>query len=336
MANYVLAADIGGTNANFALVNISKTKPRIIFDRHYKTQQVKNFYALTNNFIDESMLFLKRKGLKFTLSRACFSIAGPVVNKKDYQTVSMINADITIDTRKIIRNTRLKKVLIINDFISLSYATNLLSKKDYVILSKGMKTFNATKCVVGAGTGLGKSILFYNSLQNNYIPLPSEGGHGDMPLLTDEELKIAAYIKKKAKLKHQISYEDILSGRGIEHLYAYYNETYFNDSCPVLNSYQITSKSIKNPCKTMTIKKFIEIYARCCRNFVLDTLAVGGLYIAGGFAKNTWMFSSSFIKEFTKNNQYKSLLEQIPVYLITNYNISLLGAAYALKANKTV
>ena len=80
----------------------------------------------------------------------------------------------------------------------------------------------------------------------------------------------------------------------------------------------------------------MKFYARAARNFALDTLARGGLYIAGGIAAKNRDSFSDFMTEFVKNEVYKELLSNIPIYLITNYDISLIGSAYAIKARKLV
>ncbi len=79
------------------------------------------------------------------------------------------------------------------------------------------------------------------------------------------------------------------------------------------------------------MRLFAKFYARCAKNFVLDCLATGGLYIAGGIApKNTESFmEKEFLDEFTCAYQRSHVLENIPIYIIVNYDVGLYGAFVA-------
>ena len=75
--------------------------------------------------------------------------------------------------------------------------------------------------VVGAGTGFGKSIIYYNKDVNAFFPIPSEGGHADLPLLNKKELSLAEHIKKEKNIRFNLRYEDVLSGKGLENIYRF-------------------------------------------------------------------------------------------------------------------
>ena len=80
-----------------------------------------------------------------------------------------------------------------------------------------------------------------------------------------------------------------------------------------------------------TFRLFTRFYGRCAKNFVLDSLATGGLYIAGGIAsKNKEIFSTDiFISEFENVYRYSKYLKETPIYVILDYDISLKGACFA-------
>ena len=56
------------------------------------------------------------------------------------------------------------------------------------------------------------------------------------------------------------------------------------------------------------------------------------MYLAGGITAKNFDAFDNFHDEFVNNEVYQDLLEDIPVHLITNYDISLIGCAYALFA----
>jgi len=79
---------------------------------------------------------------------------------------------------------------------------------------KGRERSLSTKALIGAGTGLGKSILIYDKHFKIYVPIPSEGGHGDFPIQNDFEIKLTKFIKEFRGISQPITYEELLSGRG--------------------------------------------------------------------------------------------------------------------------
>jgi len=80
----------------------------------------------------------------------------------------------------------------------------LSSKIDYPIMT-----------VIGAGTGLGKVKLAYDSTLKKYVDVPSESGHMSLTIEGEEELRLTRFILKKRGIE-EVEFEDILSGRGIE------------------------------------------------------------------------------------------------------------------------
>jgi glucokinase len=318
----ILAADISGTNTTFAIVNINDKKIKIITKKKYLTKNIKNISKLINDFLINND----------NITKATFAIAGPISN----DIVKLTNQNLTINKKEILKKTKIKDLLLINDFEAIGYAINDLNQNDKLLIKKGKIIKNKTKAVIGAGTGLGKSILYYDKQTNFYIPIKSEGGHRDFSIENLEELKIIEFLKKKRK-KTIITEEDIISGNGIELLYQYFKETKFktNKIPNKLTANKISESINANKCSKKTFDYFIKFYAKCAKNFALETFSLSGIYIAGGiFTKNTKLFNQNFTKEFIKNDDYKQILKNIPIIGIKNYEISLKGAGFAFLINK--
>lgn len=310
-----ICADIGGTNANFCIAEIGD-EIVIRGQKHEATASYKDFSDLILKFIEQS-------GEK--IDCGCFAAAGPVKN----QRIEMTNAKLVIDAKEIMRKTPLKQAFIINDFEAIGYATNVIASSEKKVLNQGKESLHAMKAAIGAGTGLGKSILFWREKAKAYIPYPSEGGHADFPCKTEEEYKIVKGIESP-------TYEDLLSGRGLEHLYRYYHRTKYSTEPRDLSAKEISSLRDSSPCCKETFKTFVKFYARCAKNYTLDLWAAGGIFIAGGIAaSNSDEFETGFMEEFTSHRlpKFRDFLSGIPVTLITNYDISLKGAAFALKVH---
>jgi glucokinase len=318
MLKAAICGDIGGTNANLSIAEFAN---EIIIKEqsHESTAQYKDFSELVLRYIER---------VDFQVTTGCFAVAGPVIN----QRVEMTNANLVIDAQDIAKKTPLKDVLVINDFEAVGFATNVLTDSELKVLNKGKAEEKALRAAIGAGTGLGKSILVYNEKLDAYVPYPSEGGHVDFPIKDSVEMKIAHEIKNP-------TYEDFLSGRGLEFLYKFLQKNKYQNEPTTLSAKEISQNRKSSPCCKETFKLFVKFYARCAKNFALDLMAKGGIFLAGGItASNPDVFKKDFMEEFTRHPlpQFRKILESIPVTLITNYDISLKGAAFALLVkNKT-
>lgn len=300
----ILAADIGGTNTNIGLCSVGN---KVILHKKYQfeSQKVK--------FEDAVKQVLKDSKVK--VSAACIAAAGPI--SPDRKTCQLTNVKWKIDVRKLPF-----KCVLMNDFEALGYAINVLQAKDVKVVRAGTPN-GLPIALIGAGTGLGKALLHYNG--KIYVPSASEGGHADLPL-TAEETELLLWTRKS-----MLQYEDLLSGRGIVMLYNFMRTKYqgsgTSDPAEIMKE--------DSPAAEATRKQFIKFYARCARNFALDSLATGGIVIGGGIAaKNSGLFGKEFLSEFSNNAVHKALLEKIPIKVITNYDASLLGAAFASKLYK--
>jgi glucokinase len=320
--SFILGGDIGGTNTRLAIAGNKNNKPEMLFSLIFPTPtNIIKALQYTINYAREEH--------NINIKRACLGVAGRV--SSDRNNAKLTNANITLQTKNIFQKTKLKTFLI-NDFEAVAHGIHVLKKKDYTLIKKGT-TKSGTRIVLGAGTGLGKAILPNNSL----TPLPSEGGHSDLPMHTKNELKLVHYIHKQHKLKSPVSYEDVLSGRGITNIYTYLKAKYPRTKYTAIISkasnkqkpYLIT-KYMNDPACKATMQVFTQLTARCAKNFTLDTLATQ-VYLAGGIiAEHAKLFKSAiFKKEFENTHKQSQILKATPVYIITNTNVGLYGACFA-------
>lgn len=299
----VFAADIGGTNTNIGLCSVNGKIVTIHKKYRFETNRVKNFANLVKSVL---------KDANVKISAACIAAAGPV--SADRTKCKITNAKLTVDVGKLPFSAKL-----LNDFEALGYAVNVLQPGDMKIIRKG-KSNKQPIALLGAGTGLGKSLLYYH---NAYYPHASEGGHADLPI-TAEEADFLLWCKKPV-----VEYEDVLSGRGIAHIYKFmltkYEGSGTSDSAEIMRE--------NSPAGEHTRKQFIRFYARCAKNFVLDGLARDGVIIGGGIAaKHSYLFNADFVNEFMRNETQKAWLSKVPIKVITNNDAGLLGAAFASRA----
>jgi len=333
----VLAVDIGGTNSNFGVCNIEHGDITLVLSVHAKSRDITDFPSV----VAEVLQFLKSNH-NIEIKNACFAAAGVVSPERDYAKPT--NLDIVIDAKKILAATTLDSAVVIHDFEAVGYGGERIAKKDLLVVNKGQQRDHANRAIIGAGTGLGKSILGWNYTVNSYLPIASEGGHADFPVYNKDELALINYMRNEIGDAYPISWEDVLSGNGIKRIYNYLG---------TINSYEETkyTKEIAEVDGPDTIFKYHKVdkrcgdtydwygkfYARCAKDFALESLALNGLYIAGGIAsKNLPLFDRpEFMHEFSRSIKQETLLKSIPVYIVADYNVSLFGAAAYLALGKS-
>jgi len=329
-AQYILGADIGGTNSNFGFFRMHHDKRMLCFSWHYKSQKITDFTHLIKNLLDQVH---QKYGI--VIKYACFAAAGVVIPEQDF--CKPTNLSITIDSADLIANTTLVCAPILNDFAVIGYGIDLIAPKDLLQVHAGTEYPQGNKAILGAGTGLGKSILRWLDAEKRYVPVASEGGHADCALQTHQELAVIDFIQKEEGFHCNISWEDVLSGNGIQRLYRFFSAYNGIHDATSLPPDEIFARRNDDKRAWQTCALYTALYARCAKNFALDSLSLGGLYIAGGIAaKNTQLFElDPFRKEFVNCGKQDQLLANMPIWVIADYNVSLYGAAqYLILENK--
>jgi glucokinase len=336
--SYVLGVDIGGTNTNCGIAGVKNSIPNLIFSLNFKSQELNSLIPVI-----QQVLSYAKESYDIKVTSGCIGAAGVVSPYRDY--VTLTNVEWNVHKSELLQETLLQHIYLINDFQTIGYGLNLLDvEKSEDIFQVRSRQYelglsHPTKVIIGAGTGLGKTILTYDKLFDVYIPLPSEGGHADFPAHNTFEMQLVESIKKSRGITSLIGYEEVLSGRGLEGIYSFLRDIHkFDDTdftkeidrstnkASLISSY----KEVDETCKE-TFRLFTRFYARCAKNFVLDTFATGGLYFAGGIAvKNKDIFTSNeFFEEFEHADQRSDFLRIIPINVIMNYDVSLYGACFA-------
>lgn len=324
----VLVGDIGGTNCNFGIFYHVDHTHVLLLSIHFKSKEITSFEEV----VKQVLAYLKLT-YNLTITSACFASAGVVSAKRDFSKPT--NLKFMIDIPAIVKNTDLECVLLANDFEVIGYGLALIDPKDLVLVNSGVPQEGTNKAIVGAGTGLGKCILLWEKDREIYVPVASEGGHADFASQSALEYELVSYIKKVRNSTCNVSWEDVLSGSGIQLIY-----NFFCSRNAAIKSNELLAKEGLHPDEIFnsrfldehawnTFELYALFYARCAKNFALDSLARGGVYIAGGIAaKNLMLFEQdSFLTEFINCGKQQEVLKKIPIYVITDYNVSLYGAA---------
>ncbi len=325
-ATCLLGADIGGTNSNFGLFQIRNGEPLLLVSLHAKSQEIISFPALV-----QQLLSHLKQSYRMKVNHALFAAAGVVSPEKDRSKPT--NLSFVIDATEIKKETGISCVYVVNDFEVIGYGLDLIAPKDLVCVNEGVPRLHANKAIIGAGTGLGKCMMIWDKDVQRYVPIASEGGHEDAAVQNKLELVLVEFIQRTEQRPCNVSWEDLLSGNGIQRMYRFFH-TRSRDGHDESKEHAPHPDEIFNARNgdehsRATFELYTTLYARCAKNFALDVLARAGIYIAGGIAANNLeMFKlDRFMNEFVNCGKLADLLHEIPIYVITDYNVSLYGAA---------
>lgn len=335
----LLTGDIGGTKTILRLVeaDIPEKSFNTIREEKYVSASFLDLVPMVQKFLGEDCQEIPES--------ACFAIAGPVLNNSSQLT----NLSWDLDGNRLQQELKINKVRLINDFAANSYGVLGLKDSELATLQIGAISNHAPIAVIGAGTGLGQGFLIPQ--EDTYQVFASEGGHTDFAPRNDLEFELLKYLRTKLN-KHHISVERIVSGQGIISIYQFLRDSNFAIESPVIGKpirlWEQENVATIDPAaiisqgategdnlsvKTMTM--FIEAYGAEAGNMALKLLPYGGMYIAGGIAaKNlSLMQDGNFLKAFHDKGRMMTLMERIPLHVVLNSNVGLLGAILYLLDN---
>jgi glucokinase len=243
------------------------------------------------------------------------AVAGPV-ERGTYCDPPYVSWDIDLERREIA--DLFGKTLLINDFVAQAYACRSPVAASARSILPGDSATDAVIGVLGAGTALGKAILVPQT-GGDYRALPSEGGHAYFPFRTPREFAFQEFYRRKSGEQH-ITGNLVVSGRGLKYLHWFLTG---EDLSPEAVTERLTPGS-------ETLAWAAAFYGRTCRDFALEVLARGGLYVAGGLAARTpaLLTHDQFRNAFHDSPTMGRFLAGLPVFLLYNQDSGLWGAAY--------
>jgi len=309
----ILAADIGGTNSRFAYFRTDlESTLELVGTKWLTTTGAKSFAELLKQLRMSDFALSADKA-----DIAVIAVAGPVERGK-YCSPPYISWDIDL-TRKDI-DEKIQQACLINDFVAQAYACRSPIGRSARTILTGEVITDGTIGVLGAGTALGKAMLVPIS-DKEYLALPSEGGHAYFPFLSLREIEFQEFYRKKSGQEH-ITGNLVVSGRGLRYIHWFLTGE-------DLDPQQITARFAEEKASE-TLAWAAKLYGRVCRDFALEVLARGGLYIAGGVAARSpeLLTHENFRRAFLDSSTMGHVLAKIPVFLIDNQDSGLWGAAF--------
>ncbi|HEU5262676.1 MAG TPA: glucokinase [Gemmatimonadales bacterium] len=319
----VLAGDIGGTNARLALVEVSDDAVRILREGRFPTRDSPGLGSIVLRFCGDAAT---------RPNRACFGVPGPVVG----EACEPPHLPWKLDASQLAAEIGIPTVQFINDFSAVGYGVERLGPGDLVTLQEGTPAPRGPIALLGAGTGLGEGCMIWDG--ERYQVYPSEGGHADFAARDALQWRLVEFLRT---VHGRVSYDRVLSGPGLANIYRFLvslgetpeqpsvrAEMTREDAAAVVTTHALAGT---DPLCVQALHLFVSMYGAQAGNLGLTLFATGGVYIAGGIAPRIVdkLKDGTFLAAFRDKGRLSHLAAVLPVHVIVNPAIGVLGAAAA-------
>ncbi len=324
---WALVADIGGTNARFALVDdgVASLRPQAAC-----TLPVADFASLA----DAAEHYLRQ-----TLGqdrgtwprRAAMAVATAITG----DAVRMTNSPWAFSAQRLRHDLHLDELRLLNDFTALAWSVLMLQADDLRQVGGGQPVADQARGLIGPGTGLGVSGLI-PAVGGGWAALQGEGGHCSLSPADPREAAILAQVWRRYP---HVSFERLVCGTGLPLLWEAVAHV---DGLPLpapgvepVTPAWITSRALAGDalCEA-TMRTFCAMLGTAAGNLALTLGARGGIYVGGGIVPRlgAWFDQTPFRLRFESKGRFDEYLTRIPTYVIagSTRDPALIGAAYAL------
>lgn len=312
-----LIADVGGTNARFALAEVRPAgRPRPVAVARFAVAHFTTF--------DEAVAqYLREAGAR--PSRAVFAVAAPVLGS----VAQFTNSPWQIDAASLRARFGFDSVRLVNDFAAMSAAVPQLETGELCPLgSLSVPDLRDGRDrvlgVIGPGTGLGVGLLLVRG--GRTIVIETEGGHASFAPASEEELAVLRVLRDRFG---RVSNERLISGPGLVNLYAALAsvagvDAPFTTPEAIVGAAQEGGASLAS----RAVEILSELLGSVAGDLVLTSGAWDGVCLAGGLVEPLlpWL-QRRFRARFEDKGRRSAEMARVPTLAILRPDAGLLGAA---------
>jgi glucokinase len=321
----VLVGDIGGTKTGLAVAEVDGDAVSLSEAGRYPSRDYGNLADIVRRYLAET-------GARCDVGS--FAIAGPVVDGRSRTT----NLPWHLDAAELAPALGFERVHLLNDLEAVAWGVAALGPDDLAEIHAGESGASGAPrgnaCVVAPGTGLGEAGLYWDGKRHRAFA--TEGGHTDFAPADEREFALLKHLQQRFG---RVSCERVVSGMGIGNIYAFLAEHHRAEHIPAvaealagggdLAAAVAAGAASGCPVCTETMDLFALLCGREAGNMALKHLALAGVYLGGGIApKNLSLLrAGGFMEGFLDKGRMRGLMERMPVRVILNQEVPLLGAA---------
>ena len=303
----ILAGDVGATKILLEVGEARSDRWQPAFQRRYPLAEFANIGDVLAKFSAEWKAS-HPGGAKITA--AAMGAAGPAVGNK----VKMTHRAWILDGAHIAHDLGIAKATVVNDLDAAANGIPWLSPGDFTTIQDVPAADRAPCVVLGVGTGLGIAYIVDGKV------IPGEGGHAGFSPASAPTSELWA----KLAIRHgRLEAEEVASGMGISNIHRALTGKEA-DPATVTRGAQDGDPVCRN-----VLELFSECLGNVAGDHALSVMARGGVFLAGGvIAKLAPLINiSRFRSAFCAKGALSSMLMEIPVRIITNENLAVIGAA---------
>ncbi|HEX4781750.1 MAG TPA: ROK family protein [Usitatibacter sp.] len=318
----ILAGDVGATKILLEVGEFRSDRWKTGLSRRYSTADTENFPGLLTEFLGE-WNGMREKDQRITA--AGFGVAGPVHGNK----VKMTHRPLVIDGDAIASRLLIPKVVVVNDLAAAAQGIDMLGPRDVANIQDGPVATDAPIVVMGVGTGLGLAYLVPHA-EGGYRVVAGESGHAGFAPANAQQANLARAIMAS---HGRCSVEDVCSGHGLQHIYAFLRSHQAHELGEIEES--MTGEWIADQAKAgdsiaeSAIELFVECIGTVAGDHALSVMARGGVYLTGGVVARMHerIRAGRFSEMFCAKGAMSAELMKIPVRAVTSERVVVLGAA---------
>ena len=313
----LITGDIGGTNTRLAVYDLAVD---CFVDGATQVYPSPDYASLTG-------ILRQFCGQFADIGCGCFAVAGPVRNGRSEIT----NLPWIVDAAEIVSTFGWRDVALLNDLEAIAWGIDVLNDDDIHTLNTGNPDPEGNRAVIAAGTGLGEAGLCRSG--GRWHPFASEGGHADFAPTDAEQARLLSWLADKYG---HVSWERVVSGTGLPDLHAWCCERHQAPVPAWVAGAADPAAAISGAAlagRDEVCREALDIFVRCygaeAGNLALKQMATGGVYLAGGIAPKLLdhLQQGDFMQAFLAKGRMGKLMQTMPVRVVTNDRVSLLGAA---------
>jgi glucokinase len=302
-----ILADIGGTNARFALLSGGElAEIRVLHTGSYDSLS-----AAVNAYL----------GGLATPARpidAAFDIAAPICSDE----VDMVNSNWRFSIEAVRREFGWAKFFVLNDFVANALAVPHIDAQFLTQIGHGAPVPGQPIAVVGPGTGLGVAGLVPCGVK--WTPVAAEGGHTTLAAMDSREDAVIDILRRQYA---HVSSERALCGPGLVNLYESLCELAGKPAAPLTPERIAHLYPGCDPQCREAVTMFCAMFGTFASDVALTYGARGGVYIMGGLVPGMLetFRRSAFRERFEFKGRYRHYMAAIPTYVVTHPEPAFIG-----------
>ena len=315
----ILAGDVGGTKTLLEVGTMDCGRWLPAFGARYAAAGHADLHAVLRAFLRQ---WVAEGGVPAALTGACFGVAGPTFDNR----AQMTNLSWVVDGRAIGGEFGIRACMSSIVLPPPPAGLNCSRQPIWRCCRRVEPIAQAPRLVIGAGTGLGVAHLVWAG--KRYQVVAGEAGHAGFAPATIEQTELWRDLFARGG---RVTVENVVSGPGLVRIYDFIRRAAGAAARIDVTPAMVVDGALQSDdaASLRALDLFIACYGELAGNLALGVLARGGVYIAGGIAPKILprLRAGGFLAAFNAKGSYADAVRKIPVSVVTNERLGLLGCA---------